>query len=63
MKDSHKVIQPSYKGQIAVDDKEQVIVAAEVSQKATDQAEFKPQVKQVERNLGALPREGSADAG
>jgi transposase len=35
MKDSRKVIQPSYNGQIAVDDKEQVIVAADVSQNAT----------------------------
>lgn len=63
MKDSRKVIQPSYNGQIAVDDKEQVIVAADVSQNATDHAEFKPMVEQVERNLGALPKEGSADAG
>jgi transposase len=31
MKDSRKVIQPCYNGQIAVDDKEQVIVAADVS--------------------------------
>jgi hypothetical protein len=46
-----------------VDDKEQVIVAADVSQNATDHAEFKPMVEQVERNLGALPKEGSADAG
>ncbi len=63
MKDSRKVIQPGYNGQIAVDDKEQVIVAADVSQNATDHAEFKPLVDQVERNLGALPKEGSADAG
>ena len=63
MKDSRKVIQPSYNGQIAVDDKEQVIVAADVSQNATDHAEFKPMVGQVERNLGDLPKEGSADAG
>jgi transposase len=63
MKDSRKVIQPSYNGQIAVDEKEQVIVAADVSQNATDHAEFKPLVEQVERNLGALPKEGSADAG
>jgi len=63
MKNSRKVIQPSYNGQIAVDDKEQVIVAADISQKATDHAEFKPLVEQVERNLEALPKEGSADAG
>jgi transposase len=63
MKDSRGVIQPSHNGQIAVDDKEQVIVAADVSQNATDHAEFKPMVEQVERNLDALPKEGSADAG
>lgn len=54
---------PSYNGQIAMDEKEQVIVAAEVSQNATDHAEFKPLVEQVEQNLGVLPQEGSADAG
>jgi len=32
-------------------------------QNATDHAEFKPMVEQVERNLGNLPKEGSADAG
>jgi len=63
MKDSRGVIQPSHNGQIAVDDKEQVIVAVDVSQNATDHAEFKPIVEQVERNLGSLPGEGSADAG
>jgi transposase len=63
MKDSSGVIQPSHNGQIAVDDKDQVIVAADVSQNATDHAEFEPMVEQVERNLGSLPREGSADAG
>jgi transposase len=63
MKDSRGVIQPSHNGQIAVDDKEQIIVAADVSQNATDHAEFKPMVEQVERNLGNLPKESSADAG
>jgi transposase len=64
MKDSRKVIQPSYNGQIAVDEKEQVIVAADVSQNTTDHAsELRPLVEQVERNLWALPKEGSADAG
>jgi len=63
MKDSRGVIQPSHNGQIAVDDKEQIIVAADVSQNATDHAEFKPMVESVERNLGALPDKGTADAG
>ena len=63
MKDSRGVIQPSHNGQIAVDDKDQVIVAVDVSQNATDHAEFEPMVEQVERNLGSLPSESSADAG
>ena len=63
MKGSRGVIQPSYNGQIAVDDKEQIIVAADVSQNATDHGEFKRMVEQVERNLGALPDKGTADAG
>jgi hypothetical protein len=46
-----------------MDDKEQVIVAADVSHNATDHAEFKFLVEQVEQNLGALPKESSADAG
>jgi hypothetical protein len=38
-------------------------VAADVSQNATDHAELRPRVEQVERNLGTMPKEGSADAG
>ena len=63
MKDSRGVIQPSHNGQIAVDDKDQVIVAADVSQNATDHGEFEPMVEQVERNLRVLPEKGTADAG
>ena len=63
MKDSRGVIQPSHNGQIAVDDKDGVIVAADVSQNATDHAEFEPMVEQVEWNLRALPDKGTADAG
>ena len=63
MKDSRGVIQPSHNGQIAVDDKEGVIVAADVSQNATDHTQFQPMVEQVEWNLGALPDKGTIDAG
>lgn len=63
MQDSRRVIQPSYNGQIAVDDKDQVIVAADISQNTTDHHEFKRMVEQVEQNLGTLPEEASADAG
>ena len=46
-----------------MDDKEQVIVAADVSQKTTDHHEFRLMVEQVEQNLGTLPKEETADAG
>lgn len=63
MQDKKKVKEPCYNGQLAVDDKEGVIVAAEVAQDATDHAQLEPMVKAVEKNLGELPREASADAG
>jgi transposase len=63
MQDSRKAIQPSYNGQIAVDENEQVIVAADITQETTDHHEFRRMVEVVEQNLGALPKEASADAG
>jgi hypothetical protein len=53
MRDSQKMIRPSYNGQIAVDD----------SQNATDHVELRPLSGQVERDLGVRPEEGSSDAG
>lgn len=52
MKDSRKVIQPSYNGQIAAGKKEQVIVGPDVSQNGPDHDELRPLVEQQERNLG-----------
>jgi transposase len=63
MKDKKKVIEPCYNGQLAVDEKEQVIVAADVVQEATDHHELEPLVEAIEKNLGELPQEASADAG
>lgn len=63
MRDGRQLIQPSYNGQIAVDDKEQVIVAAAISQNTTDYLEFRRMLEQVEQNLGTLPQESSADSG
>ena len=63
MQDSKKVIQPGYNGQIGVDAKEQVIVAADVTQEATDHYQLEPMVEQAEENLGELPEQVSADAG
>lgn len=63
MQNSKKVIQPCYNGQIAVDSKEQIIVASEVSQDATDHYQLKAMVEEAEANLGQLPEQISADAG
>jgi len=63
MQDNRRAIQPAYNGQIAVDEKGQVIVAADVSQDTTDHHQFRGMVEGVEQNLGALPTEASADAG
>jgi len=63
MSDKKKVIEPCYNGQLAVDIKEQVIVVADVVQDATDHGELEPMVEAVEKNLGELPAEASADAG
>jgi transposase len=63
MQDSHRTIQPSYNGQIAVDEKQQVIVAAGITLETTDHHELRRMVEAVEQNLGALPQEASADAG
>jgi transposase len=63
MQDKKKVKEPCYNGQLAVDDKAGVIVAADVVQDATDHAQLEPMVKAVEKNLVELPREASADAG
>ena len=63
MQDSRRAIQPSYNGQVAVDEKEQVIVAADITQETTDHHELKRMVEVVEQNLGSLPKEASADAG
>ena len=63
MQDSRRIIQPSYNGQIAVDEKEQVIVASDITQETTDHHQLIKMVEAVEQNLGALPKEASADAG
>ncbi len=63
MQNSKKVIQPGYNGQIAVDSQEQIIVATDLTQDATDHYQLEPMIEQVEQNLGALPEQISADAG
>jgi transposase len=63
MQNSKKVIHPGYNGQVAVDAKEQIIVASDLTQDATDHYQLEPMLEQVEQNLGVLPEQISADAG
>jgi hypothetical protein len=53
----------AYNAQAAVDSTAQVIVAAELTNEANDKGQLEPALEQIERNLGALPKELSADAG
>jgi hypothetical protein len=59
-----KSFEQSYNCQAAVDNQAQVIVAAQVTQKANDKQQVKPLIEQLKTNLGqAKPRMVSADAG
>ena len=53
----------AYNAQLAIDSKEQVIVATDVSQTAPDQPHLLPMVDIVKHNTGAYPKKASADAG
>lgn len=52
-----------YNAQAAVDAKQQIIVAAELTNCAADSAQLLPMLDAVERNLGAAPERALADAG
>jgi transposase len=64
MKDqASKTFQQAYNIQIGVDAQAQIIVAAKVVQAGVDQQQLVPVLREVERNLGRLPLQASADAG
>jgi transposase len=52
-----------YNGQAAVDGKAQVIVAHELTNSGSDQAQLEPLLNAIKANTGANPEEISADAG
>lgn len=58
-----KNFEQCYNAQAAVDSAQQVITAADVTQRPSDKEQAVPMVKQVEENLGELPGLLSADAG
>jgi transposase len=53
----------AYNAQAVVDDKNQIILAAEVTQQEADNAQLAPMLEQVRHNCGELPRQASADTG
>lgn len=53
----------AYNGQIAVDSKEQIIVAKRVVQAANDCEQLVPMLNEVKQNVGRMPDEATADAG
>ncbi len=53
----------AYNAQAAVDSANQIIVAADVVDETNDKKQAIPMMKQVEKNLGRLPDEMSADTG
>jgi transposase len=58
-----KTFQQAYNIQIGVDGQAQIIVAAKVVQAGVDQEQLVPLLQEVEKNLGRLPEQVSADAG
>jgi len=65
MKDgASKAFEQCYNGQAVVDDKAQIIVAADVTQQANDKRQVEPMVSQMMENLdGAAPESMTADSG
>ena len=53
----------AYNAQAAVDDEQQVIVAAEVTQDCNDKEQLVPMVERIQQNLKAAPDTLTADAG
>jgi transposase len=53
----------AYNAQIAVDREAKIIVAARVVQQTNDQEQLVPGLKEVEKNLGRMPEQATADAG
>src|ERR1035437_5847261 len=53
----------AYNAQIAVDDKAQIIGAAELTQESNEKRQRAPMLERVKQNMGAKPEAATADAG
>jgi transposase len=63
MKERQGVIKPNYNSQIAVDEKEQFIVANDVTTECNDQHQLVPMIQSAKDNLGESPKQVKADNG
>jgi len=63
MKNSDKAFIQGYNAQATVDAKHQIIVAADVTNQASDCNQLKGQIEQVKQNTGSYPKAALADAG
>jgi hypothetical protein len=63
MKRGSSGFEQCYNVQIAVDEAEQIIIAAGVTQSAADVQELIPLMEQIEQTLGEYPEKALADAG
>lgn len=63
MKERHGVIKPNYNCQISVDEKEQFIIANDVTKECNDQHQLVPMTQKTKDNLGKPPDKVKADNG
>ena len=63
MKERNGVIKPNYNAQIAVDEKEQFIVANSVTMECNDQHQLIPMIEETKKNIETSPEKVKADNG
>jgi ATPase subunit of ABC transporter with duplicated ATPase domains len=63
MLSSDKAFIQGYNAQAAVDSKNQIIIAADVTNQTNDKNQLIGQIEQAKENTGSYPKEASADAG
>lgn len=63
MKERSGVIKPNYNAQISVDEKEQFILANDVTDECNDQHQLIPMLNQTKQNIGKAPDKAKVDNG
>lgn len=63
MKQRNGVIKPNYNAQLSVDEKEQFILANDVTDECNDHHQLIPMLEQTKENIGESPKKAKADNG